>query len=187
MLPKISEIGRKRKALNLTQKDLALRSNVSQSLIAKIESGNVNPSYDIVKRIFQVFSSIEKDMNIRASDILSKPVVSINRGEKVEKAIDLMKKHNYSQLPVVDKGYVVGTISEKTILEIISTGKALSDILNKKSESVMTSCLPRITEDENIDVISTLLRNNPAVLVTRKGKTVGIISKADLFKIADKR
>jgi len=68
-------------------------------------------------------------------------------------------------------------------LDIVSNGKSLSNILNKKVESVMTEALPRISENESIDVISALLQNNSAVLVTKKGKVTGIIAKADLFKL----
>ena len=60
MLPEIDEIQRKRKSLGLTQKELAALVNVSQSLIAKIETKKVNPSYRIVKKIFDTFEELEK-------------------------------------------------------------------------------------------------------------------------------
>ncbi|MCK4496763.1 MAG: helix-turn-helix domain-containing protein, partial [Candidatus Aenigmarchaeota archaeon] len=50
MLPEIKSIKNRRKLLGLTQKDLAKQAGVSQSFIAKMESGRINPSYNHVKQ-----------------------------------------------------------------------------------------------------------------------------------------
>lgn len=171
--------------LGLTQKKLAMLAGISQSVVAKIESGKVRPSYATVQKIFNIFEEMGRETRVTAKDILNKRVVSVRKDDTVERAINTMRNFGYSQLPVLDRSQVIGTVSEKTILDIVSNGKSLSDILNKKVESVMTEALPRISENESIDVISALLRNNSAVLVTKKGKTTGIITKADLFKIAN--
>ena len=52
MFPKLNEISKKRKILGLTQSELAKLAGVSQSLIAKLESGKIEPSYTKVKTIF---------------------------------------------------------------------------------------------------------------------------------------
>ena len=54
MLPKLEEIGRRRRLLALSQKQLANLSGVSQSMIAKIESGRISPSYLKTKAIFDI-------------------------------------------------------------------------------------------------------------------------------------
>ena len=66
MLPDVKEIKRRRKALGLTQKKLAMLAGVSQSVVAKIESGNVAPSYSIVKRLFDVFEEMSKQGAIKS-------------------------------------------------------------------------------------------------------------------------
>jgi len=185
MLPDVVEIRRRRKTLGLTQKELAMLAGVSQSVIAKIESGNIKPSYSIIRKIFIVFEDADSEKRIQAKDIMNKKVVSVRKGDSVEKAIDTMRKFGYSQLPVVSGAQTVGTISEKIVLDVMSNGRSLGDVLGEKVGSVMEEALPRISESESIDVISALLRNNSAVLVTNKGKIVGIITKADLFKIAN--
>lgn len=187
MLPDVKEIERVRKSLGLTQKKSAMLAGVSQSLIAKVESGKVSPSYSIVKRIFDVFEKMKRENNVTAKQIMSRRVVAVRKNDSVGQAIDTMRKLGYSQLPVLDKNQVIGTISEKTILDIVSNGKSLPNILNKKIESVMIEALPMISENESIDVVSALLHTNPAVIVIKKGKAAGIITKADLFKIANNR
>lgn len=186
MLPEIEEIQRKRKSLGLTQKELAAIVNVSQSLIAKIEAKKVNPSYKIVKKIFDAFEELEKKSNMTAKNLLTPRVVFARKNDKVRKCMELMRKYGYSQLPVMDRNRIVGSISEKTILDLVSNGGKISKIMNKKVFEVMEEAFPIVKEDESLPVVLTLLRSNHAVLVSKKGKIVGIITKADLLKATSK-
>ncbi|MEM5882796.1 MAG: CBS domain-containing protein [Candidatus Aenigmatarchaeota archaeon] len=185
MLPEIDEIEKRRKNLGLTQKSLAAFCGLSQSLIAKIESKKINPSYYAVKKIFDCLENLEKKSQITAEHLLSKKVVFIRTNEKVSKAIKLMRKHGYSQLPVFDGKNFVGSVSERTILDQISKGEKPSDFLSKRVEEIMEESFPIITEKEPLSSILTLLQNNHAILISKKGKVIGIITKADLLKIAN--
>ena len=186
MLPHINEIKKRRKLLGLTQKEIAALAGVSQSLITKIESGKIKPSYDNVRKILGALDSLEKEEEIVAKDIMNKKIVYIKKTDKIEKAINTMNHYSYSQIPVLEKGYPVGLVTEKTIFDLVSNGKDLSSILNKKIDSVMYESLPTIKENETIETISTLLKTNPAVLVVKSGKAEGIITKSDIFNIAKK-
>ena len=185
MLPEVEEIRRKRKSLGLTQKELATISGVSQSLIAKIESKKVNPSYAVVKRIFDSLERMEDEIRITAEKLLSSHVIFVKRSDRVEKAIKLMREHGYSQLPVFEGGRPVGSVSERMILDFISKGEELHELLRKKVGEVMEDPFPVIAEKEPLSTILALLKNNHAILVSRKGRIVGIITKADLFKVAN--
>lgn len=187
MLPDIAEIKRRRKRLGVTQKEIAALAGVSQSLIAKIEAGKIRPTYVNVKTIIEALDGLEKEEKLAAKDIMNTKLMSVKKTDKVEKAIAIMNKSGYSQLPVLERGHIVGTISERTILDVVANGKDLAEILNKSVESVMNESLPTVQEAELIDTISTLLKTNHAVLVTKGGKIVGIITKADLFKIVKKK
>src|SRR5437870_4900636 len=124
MLPTLDEIPKKRKALGLTQSKLAQLAGVSQSIIAKIESGTVDPSYSIAKRLVEALEkeSIQSSRP-RVSEIMSKPVISVSKTQLVRDAVDLMRKRGYSQLPVFDGNRCVGSISEKTILDRAARGE----------------------------------------------------------------
>jgi predicted transcriptional regulator len=87
---------------------------------------------------------------------------------------------------VTDGAQVVGLIAEKNILDIVASGKSIADIMRKKIESVMDEAPPMVGENEPIASLSGLLQNNASVLVVKGRRTVGIIAKADLFKIAKK-
>ena len=53
VLPELGEIRRRRRALDLTQAELAKQTRLSRSLIAKIEIGRALPSYEKAKKIFR--------------------------------------------------------------------------------------------------------------------------------------
>jgi predicted transcriptional regulator len=94
-----------------------------------------------------------------------------------------MKRHGYSQLPVFDGKHPVGSISEKAILSQILAGKDLTQISKLPTEEVMEKAFPQVDEDVPLALISSLLQVYSAVLVTKKGMVVGIITKADLLRI----
>ena len=183
MFPKIDEISKKRKMLGLTQTELAKLAGVSQSLIAKLESGRIDPSYTKVKTIFDVINKLELKNKIKADRINYNKVVSVQEKQLVSEAVDLMKKHGYSQLPVLNNRQVVGSISEKTILSQILAGNFLDQISKLPINEVMEESLPQVNEDAPLSLISSLLQVYPAVLISTKGNVVGIITKADFLKL----
>jgi predicted transcriptional regulator len=183
MFPPLEEIANKRRLLGLKQSELAKLAGVSQSLIAKLESGKIDSSYTKVKTIFDVLERLEVKTKIQAGKMLQKEVVGIQKNEPVSKAVQLMKNHGYSQLPVFDGKQPVGSISEKAILRQILAGKDLDQISALPTEEVMEEAFPQVDEDAPISLISNLLQVYSAVLVSKKGKVVGIITKADLLRM----
>ena len=58
------------------------------------------------------------------SELMSKPLITINQNSSIKDASDLMQQHNIRRLPVLDnKGKLVGIITAKDIL------KAMMDLL----------------------------------------------------------
>jgi predicted transcriptional regulator len=183
MLPSIEDIAKKRRILGLKQKDLAKMAGVSQSLIAKLESGKIDSSYTKVKAVFDALNQLEVKMEIQAGKILHSNVVSVQKSEAVSKAVRLMREHGYSQLPVFDGEHAAGSISEKTILSQVLTGKDLAQISMLSVEDIMEEAFPQVGEDAPLSLISSLLQVYPAVLVLKKGKVAGIVTKADLLNM----
>ena len=75
MLPDLEEIQKRRRSLGLSQKKLASYASVSQSLIAKIEGGKIDPSYKNVKRIFK---ALENEMGKQKRTILAREISKVN-------------------------------------------------------------------------------------------------------------
>ncbi len=183
MLPSTQEIRARRKKLGLTQVQLALESDVSQSLIAKIESGSIDASYSNTVRIFDALERIERKTILSAGQIMTHPVVHVRASDTVAAALKVMKRNDFSQVPVFDGEHPVGSLSDKTILERITSGTALDDLSGKRVSDVMEESFPVVDVATPLPAVSSLLNYHFAVLVRKKDKVAGIITKANLLDL----
>jgi len=183
MLPLLDEIVRRRKILSLNQKELAELVGVSQSFIAKIETKKINPSYMKTKEIFDTLENLERKREKKAKDIFHSKVVGVDRDDPLSRATKVMNETGYSQLPVFSEKRVVGSVSEKTLLDQIMKVGDPAKLSKVAVDEVMDQAFPQVDEIAPLSVISSLLQYSPAVLVTRKGLVTGIITKADMLKI----
>ena len=181
MLPDLKEIKSRRIGAGLTQSQLAKLSQVSQSLIAKIEAGNTEPSYPKAKRLFDCLEQLHAKHEKQAEEIMTKPVLFVRAEDSLKKAIKELERHGLSQLPVLKEGKQVGSISEKSILAGINSGRGL-DIGGAKAEEAMEEALPTIQANTPESVVRQLLNFSPAILVVKKGRIAGIITKSNLLK-----
>ena len=185
MLPEIKDITRRRKILGLTQNKLAKQANVSQSLIAKIETGRVGPSYSKMMKILKALDEEEGKIQTvtRARDICNRNVTSVNRYDPVLKASQLMREKGFSQLPVCEGDSFVGSVTESTILSEISEKKDYSSLSRMNVGELMDSPFPMVDENTPVEPVKSLLKHCQAVLVVRENRVVGIITKADLLSL----
>ena len=182
ILPDLVELRRMRKIIGLTQAQLAQRAGISQSMIAKIERGAINPSYSIVRRIYQILDSIEHKNQVKAHEIMS-PVIFVENDDNIRYVFELMKKNGISQIPVFSKdGKNLGSVSEQTLLDLLLKGQTLEEIMKKSVENIMDDVFPVVNKGIPSRIIMSLLQFSAAVLVTEKGRIIGIITKADLLK-----
>ena len=175
MTYELEEVKKIRKTLGLTQTDLANRAGVSQSLIAKIESGRIDPTYTKTKKIFAALSELEKKEEIKAGQLMTTKLVSVSPGDAIKEVIAKMKKFQISQLPVIDEHKLIGLVSESTILEALLNSKST------KVKEVMQEAPPIVSKTTSVQVVSSLLKHFPMVVVSEEGKLVGLITKSDLL------
>lgn len=176
------DVARLRRQLNLSQSELARMSGLSESLIAKIESGKVDPPYSKMKVLIETLQRLQRRTTRKVKEVMSKDVMSVQAKDKVRDATALMRKHAISQLPVFDGDRIVGSISEKTILTWLSEKEGPEKLFQRRVKEVMDDPFPTVVEDTPIELIYPMLTFYPAVLVARKDKVVGIVTKADLLK-----
>jgi len=181
-LPELNEIQKIRNGLKLTQKQLAKISGVSQSLIARIEAGNIDPGYSKVLKILRALDRI-RFQEVTATEIMTKKVVGIQINNTMEQAAKKMNEYGVSQMPVYDGKKIVGSISERVILNQIAKGIDVKDISSKKVKEYMEESFPSVGSNTPLSTLSTLLEHNTAVIVIEKGQIIGIITKADLLKV----
>lgn len=177
MLESLDQIKRIRKKHGLNQKELAEKAEVSQSLIAKIESNKIEPSFSNAKKIFRALEELREKEDTKAKDLMHKKIIFAESENKVSSVIKKMKKHDISQIPIGNKNQVVGIISESTILN--NFDELLS---HKEVKEIMSEVPPIISLDTPRKVIIELLKVFSLVLVGKKGEIKGIISKSDLLE-----
>jgi len=178
MVIKGSGLKRLRVEAGFTQRQLADLVGVSQAHIARIEKESVDPRLSTVNRILTVLTEGEGK---KCGDIMTRQVISAKPTDKILKVSQLMMKHAISQLPVLDGGKIVGTITEESIVRNLS-----SNLAEERAEKIMQAPLPSVPENTSVSMIQPLLQDQPAVLVVRKGEIVGIIARSDLLKVISK-
>lgn len=185
MLPDLEEIPRLRKALGLTQTALARLGNVSQSTIVKIEKKQMNPSYDVVRRIHTALQAEVKKQEKKAlvDQIQTRKVQYLEARTNLDAAVNEMRRWKFSQMPVMNNGHPVGSISDKVINNLILSGRDPKDLARIRVEEVMEPAFPQVDSKAPVELAAGLLRHYNAVLVTHKGDVTGIVTKSDLMKL----
>jgi CBS domain-containing protein len=140
---------------------------------------------------------------MRVKDVMTANVICIGVDEPVLKAARLMLQNRISGLPVIDKdGELVGIVTEGDFLRrtelgtqrrrpkwlefIVGPGRLAQEYTHssgRKVEEIMTPDPRTIGEDATLEaVVSTMEQTHVKRLpVTRAGRVVGIISRANLM------
>lgn len=173
----ITQIKKIRKQMGMTQHAFAREIGISQSMIAKLEAGRLDPTYSKVKQIEEGLLRMMKKDEKSAREIMTKKIISVSIREKVRSIIDMMRKNDVSQVPVIERGNVIGMVSETSILS-----KNLEDIGKATAQDVMIDSPPIIAPDTRMEVMKQLLNYYSLLLVKEKGKLIGLITRSDLMK-----
>jgi cystathionine beta-synthase len=106
-------------------------------------------------------------------------LVSATPGQLVRQALGLMRLHDVSQLPVLENGECVGSVTEYALTQ---RGLESSRFLDAVVGEVMDEALPIVSADQPVESVQKLLsKATPAVLV-RDGATLrGIVTRGDML------
>ena len=169
-----------RKASGLTQKEVAQRASLSQSLIARIEAGKIDPRLSTLKKILGAITTSKGEKT--ASKIMKTPIIFVKTTESIRRAVDLMEEKGISQLPVLDGERLVGSVQEGTVIAKILKSKNPDKLFNLRVREVMEDPFPTVSPNAKVDdVLSMFAHEKPAVLVMDRGRFLGIITKIDVI------
>jgi cystathionine beta-synthase len=120
-------------------------------------------------------------------------VVAVMCEDTVAHAIELLRQHEISQLPVLRCGArsadgrieiqeIVGSLQERTLLDHLYRNP---EILSVQVSTIMDAPFALVDANEEIERVFPLLATgSPAVLVQRDGYVVGVVTRADLLEFA---
>lgn len=180
-IPSPNELKQRRERLGLKQVDVARLAGLSQSMVARIESGTVDPRVSTLNKVISVLNEEERS-TVVARDIMCSPVFSVLVSDPIAKVVEIMEERGISQLPVLENGVPVGCISETTIISALEE-KQQNRESHPKVKEYMESGFPTIPPNADLEMVIHILQNNHAVLVVDKGEIQGVITKHDLISL----
>ncbi|MBI4212291.1 MAG: cystathionine beta-synthase [Deltaproteobacteria bacterium] len=104
---------------------------------------------------------------------------TVAKKDKISQAVRMMHEQGISQLPVVEKETVVGSLSESGIMKLLHDGL---DLANQEVAAVMGAPFP--TLDESVDVSEAyrlLMAAYSAVVVSSNQKLQGVLTRIDFI------
>lgn len=125
------------------------------------------------------------DTEMRVKDILSKKrdkqFFSVATSDTVRHAFDLMKQHDISQMPVVDNGAIVGSITENAVLSFLLENPMKNT--EQKVSAIMGDPFPEVSEDTPFSQLSKYISKKiPAVLAKDKAGDMHIVTQYDMIQ-----
>ena len=191
MLPDIKEIRNKRKALNLTQQDLATRTSLSRSTITKIEIGYLDPSYSKVKKIFDTLNHLERNIaapnrfeSITLEDIHTTPIEYVDAYQSTYEVYIRMVETAFSQFPVQSNGHIIGSITERAITRAVFESKG-ENASEQPISNILEEPFPILSITTPLILVDSLIIHTQAVLTQKNNDIIGIITNSDIGKALD--
>ena len=106
-------------------------------------------------------------------------LVTLAPSDPVKRGIELMREFQISQIPVVDAGEMVGSINEVAVMQLIYDR---ADVAHQPVKEVMAKPFPVLEERDEVEkAYKALSLGHGAVVVSRKGIPVGVLTKMDII------
>lgn len=167
---------RLRKDAGMTQSELAVEVDVSQSYIARLEKGSLDPKLSIANKIVEVLTRRTEDL---CADIMTHNPITVDARDAAALAVALMQKHSFSQLPVLRGTQMIGIVTERDVI------RNLRHDMNRLSVQAVMSpeSVPFVDASTRVDAVVPMFQTYQAILVHNQGRLEGIITRSDLLKL----
>lgn len=106
-------------------------------------------------------------------------LVATAKTDSVREAIGMMNSKSISQIPVMENGEVVGSLTDNKLLARIVENPTLKDALVAE---VMEASMKFVALDSTLDVLSSMVEKEKAVLVRDVQNQIHIITKHDILE-----
>jgi cystathionine beta-synthase len=114
----------------------------------------------------------------------AKRLITINPSQTVAEAVELMKKYDIEQIPVMNGSGPVGAISEGGLFQKVFDNP---DIKHSKVQDVIEAPLPIVAFDTPVEKLSPLIhKGNGAVMAKDEAGNYHIITKYDVLQALGK-
>ena len=130
---------------------------------------------------------VEEVLSAKSGDI--PPLITVLAHDRVRQAVETLQEHSISQAPVVreestDVSQFVGSIRDRELLERVFRDP---DALQADVAEAMAPPIPMVEWDAPVEVAFTELERTPAVVVTKSGQALGVLTRSDLLEFLARR
>ena len=141
------------------------------------------PSQAQVQRTIGIVGRLCSRFGRTVRHAMAGPVTTASPDQPVGELLRHMVE-GISQFPVVDKGEVVGTLTDMSVLDALARGEGILDPKTPVRELMDGEALPTVDPEAPIEEVWRKLENTkrPALLVFAKGRLTGIVTKYDLLR-----
>jgi cystathionine beta-synthase len=127
---------------------------------------------------------VRVDEVLAAKGVDLPPLITVGARDKVRQAVDRLQEDGISQAPVVREDSMsvssfVGSIREATLLDRIFRDP---DSLQADVAEVMAPPFPMVEWNQPVETAFSELQGSPAVIVTRAGEALGVLTRSDLLE-----
>ncbi|MEE8395856.1 MAG: pyridoxal-phosphate dependent enzyme [bacterium] len=106
-------------------------------------------------------------------------LVSVSSDATIGEAIELMRTHAISQLPVISDGQILGALDENSLLSLLLSN---AEAWHHNVLEFMQEPFPVVSEDTPVDDLLAMLgQQGAAVLISRRDGGLSIVTKSDLL------
>jgi cystathionine beta-synthase len=107
------------------------------------------------------------------------PLLSVDENDVVKDALELLRRYEISQLPVTGGNQIVGSVNDVAVMQAVFDR---ADLLHKPVREVMGRPFPALEAEAEVDRAYKLLSlANAAILVTDKGRPIGVLTRVDII------
>ncbi len=107
------------------------------------------------------------------------PMITVAQDDTVSTALELLRRYEISQIPVMHGHEVIGSINDVAVMQAVFDR---ADIIHQPVTEVMGRPFPALEQSEEIDRAYKLLTlANPAIVVTDDAEPIGVVTRQDVI------
>jgi cystathionine beta-synthase len=107
------------------------------------------------------------------------PLITVRESDVVRDALDLLRRYEISQLPVMRGSEIVGSVNDVAVMQAVFDR---ADLLHKSVGEVMGRPFPALDTEAQIDRAYKLLTlANAAIVVVDAGRPIGVVTRQDII------
>lgn len=134
---------------------------------------------------------------MRVEDIMTTKVFTVEQHDLIDRVFFLIHYEKIRHLPVVEKGKVIGIVSDRDLYKVLGPknnsnvieGNSELHVIHKKVQNIMHRGVLTIRPDAYVSEAAAVMANNRVgalPVVDKENKLLGILSATDILRVFSK-